>query len=69
MFFFFLNFGCDWKILVDKMGFFCEEILFFDCRKDFVFDLISVYESKGKIILELLFFLEEMERFDLIDDF
>lgn len=62
------NPGRDWKTLADKMGFPREEILYFDCRKDPVLDLISAYESKGKTIPELLSLLEEMERFDLIGD-
>ena len=62
------NPGRDWKTLADKMGFPREEILYFDCRQDPVLELISGYESKGKTISELLSLLEEMERFDVIED-
>lgn len=62
------NPGRDWKTLADKMGFTREEILYFECRKDPVLELISSYESRGKTISELLSLLEEMERIDLIQD-
>ena len=62
------NPGRDWKTLADKMGFPREEILYFECRKEPVLELISSYESKGKTVSELLSLLEEMERFDVIED-
>lgn len=62
------NRGRDWKTLADKMGFPREEILYFECRREPVLELISSYESKGKTISELLSLLEEMERFDVIED-
>lgn len=61
------NPGRDWKTLADKMGFPREEILYFECRRDPVLELISSYESKGRNIYELLCLLEEMERFDVIE--
>lgn len=64
-----LVFGRDWKILVDKMGYIQEIILYYECLNNFVKELIFDYESKGKFILELLMFLEEMERIDLVIDF
>jgi len=61
------NPGRDWKTLADKMGFPREEILYFECRRDPVLELISSYESKGKTISELLCLLKEMERLDVIE--
>ena len=62
------NPGRDWKTLANKMGFPREEILYFECRKEPVLELISSYENKGKTISELLSLLVEMERFDVIED-
>lgn len=58
----------DWKALADKMGYSNEEIKYFECRKEPVLDLISDYESKGNTISELMSFLTEIERDDLIED-
>ena len=60
--------GRDWKTLADKMGFAREEILYFECRKDPVLELISSYENRGTTISELVSLLKEMERFDVIED-
>ena len=62
------NPGRDWKTLADKMGFPREEISYFECRNEPVLELLSNYESKGKTVSELLSLLEEMERFDVIED-
>ena len=60
--------GRDWKTLADKMGYTQETILYYECLNNPVKELISDYESKGKPISELLTFLEEMERIDLVTD-
>ena len=66
------NPGRDWKTLADKMGYPMETILYFECKKDKdkgpVMELIKDYEDRGKTISELISFLSEMERFDLIQD-
>lgn len=63
--------GRDWKTLADKMGYSNEDIKYFECiKKDRgpVMELISDYESKEKPISDLISLLNEMERFDLIED-
>ena len=66
------NPGRDWKTLADKMGYPMETILYCECKKDKdkgpVMELIKDYEDRGKTISELISFLSEMERFDLIQD-
>lgn len=64
------NPGRDWKTLADKMGYPMETILYFESKKDKgpVMELIKDYEDRGKKISELISFLREMERFDLIQD-
>lgn len=64
------NPGRDWKTLADKMGYSHEQILYFEAKRERgpVTELLSDYESRGKPISELLSFLEEMERDDLIED-
>lgn len=64
------NPGRDWKTLADKMGYPMETILYFESKKDKgpVMELIKDYEDRGKTISELISFLSEMERFDLIQD-
>ena len=61
------NPGRDWKTLADKMGYSVE---YFESKKDKgpVMELIKDYEDRGKMISELISFLNEMERFDLIED-
>ena len=62
--------GRDWKTLAYKMGYSIETILYFESKKDKgpVMELIKDYEDRGKTISELISFLNEMERFDLIED-
>ena len=64
------NPGRDWKKLADKMWYSMETILYFESKKDKgpVMELIKDYEDRGKTISELISFLSEMERFDLIQD-
>ena len=66
------NPGRDWKTLADKMGYSMESeaISYFESKKDKgpVMELIKDYEDRGKTISELISFLSEMERFDLIQD-
>ena len=64
------NPGRDWKTLADKMGYSMETISYFESKKDKgpVMELIKDYEDRGKTISELISFLREMERFDLIQD-
>ena len=47
-----------------------ETISYFESKKDKgpVMELIKDYEDRGKTISELISFLSEMERFDLIQD-
>ena len=62
--------GRDWKTLAYKMGYSIETILYFESKKDKgpLMELIKDYEDRGKTISELISFLNEMERFDLIED-
>ena len=62
--------GRDWKTLAYKMGYSIETIFYFESKKDKgpVMELIKDYEDRGKTISELISFLNEMERFDLIED-
>ena len=62
--------GRDWKTLACKMGYSMETILHFESKKDKgpVMELIKDYEDRGRTISELISFLIEMERFDLIKD-
>ena len=64
------NPGRDWKTLAYKMGYSMETILYFELKKDEgpVMELIKDYEDRGRPISELISFLNEMERFDLIED-
>ena len=61
--------GRDWKTLADKMGYSREQILYFESKRERgpLIELISDYESKGKPISDLMSFLKEMERIDVIE--
>ena len=61
--------GHDWKTLADFMGFTNQEIQYYACDNNPVETIITVWERRpGSTVMQLLEYLEEMERMDLIQD-
>ena len=60
--------GRDWKALADLMGYTYEQIKNFECERHPVKALINHWEVENKTISELMDFLAQIERNDLLED-
>ena len=62
--------GHDWKTLADFMGFTNTEISYYACDSNPVETIVGKWErTPGSTVSQLLAYLREMERDDIIEDF